>query len=200
MSKLKLPKKYISVSQIQLWKKDREKYISRYFLNIPEAPSIYADFGKLFAEATETYIKEGKIKNILPYFYGNEMDKVNGWEAEKQVAITVNDLTILGYIDAYCKKQNKVIDFKTSGRPWNIDQVRDSLQLKIYSMAIFVEHGEIPEVQINYLETKKVKNEIQFTGKFWNLNHKFTINECLAAVDYMHAAAVEISEEYCKFL
>ncbi len=68
-----LPKKYISVSQINLWYSDRQKYIDRYFLDLPQEPSIYMDFGKRFAEDTEAFIKNGIIMETFPDFY---IDKI----------------------------------------------------------------------------------------------------------------------------
>ena len=90
-----LPKEYISVSQVNLWHQDRQKYINRYFLNLPEEPSIYMEFGKSFAEATETFIKEGIITPSLPHFYLNKIRPLKGMQAEKPISLSINGINIL---------------------------------------------------------------------------------------------------------
>jgi hypothetical protein len=84
-----LPKKYISVSQINLWYSDRQKYINRYFLNLPEEPSIYMDFGKQFAEDTEAFIKNGIIMETFPDFYIDKIQSFKGLEAEKPISLVL---------------------------------------------------------------------------------------------------------------
>ena len=87
-----LPKKYISVSQINLWYSDRQKYINRYFLNLPEEPSIYMDFGKRFAEDTEAFIKNGIIMETFPDFYIDKIQSFKGLEAEKPISLFLSSL------------------------------------------------------------------------------------------------------------
>jgi hypothetical protein len=83
-----LPKKYISVSQINLWYSDRQKYIDRYFLDLPQEPSIYMDFGKRFAEDTEAFIKNGIIMETFPDFYIDKIQSFKGLEAEKPISLS----------------------------------------------------------------------------------------------------------------
>jgi len=94
-----LPKPYISVSQINLWYSDRQKYINRYFLNLPEEPSIYMDFGKQFATSTETFIRYGMIDKNLPRFYLEKIQSMIGLEAEKEISLSINDIQVKGFID-----------------------------------------------------------------------------------------------------
>jgi hypothetical protein len=196
---IQLPKKYISVSQVNLWHSDRQKYIDRYFLNLPEESSIYMDFGKQFATSTETFIKDGIIDDNLPHFYLDKIRPMNGLEAEKEIGLSINGVQIIGFIDAYDRANNKVIDFKTSGKPWIIDTLKNSLQMKVYALAMFTNGEEIPVSQINWLGTKKVKNEIQFTGESYELTYQFEMKELLEAVNYIFDTAKQISKEYITF-
>jgi hypothetical protein len=195
-----LPKKYISVSQINLWYSDRQKYINRYFLDLPEESSIYMDFGKQFATSTETYIKDGIIDNNLPHFYLDKIRPMKGLEAEKEISLSINDIQVKGFIDAWDVHNNRVIDFKTSGKPWVLDTLKNSLQMKVYALAMFVNGESIPESQINWLGTKKTKQGLEFTGESYELNHTFEMDELLKAIVLIETTCKEISEVYKSFL
>ena len=195
-----LPKKYISVSQINLWYSDRQKYINRYFLNLPEEPSIYMDFGKRFAEDTEAFIKNGIIMETFPDFYIDKIQAFKGCEAEKPISLSINDIQVVGYIDAWDRENNRVIDFKTSGRPWTTHTLHNSLQMKVYALAMFVNGDTIPESQINWLGTKRTKNGLSFTGESYELNHTFEMDDLLKAIVLIEQTCKEISEVYKSFL
>jgi hypothetical protein len=195
-----LPKPYISVSQINLWYSDRQKYINRYFLNLPEEPSIYMNFGKQFAEDTEAYIKDGIIMETFPDFYIEKIRPMKGLEAEKEISLSINDIQVKGFIDAWDVHNNRVIDFKTSGKPWTIDTLKTSLQMKVYSLAMFVNGDQIPECQINWLGTRRMKNGLIFTGESFELNYTFEMNELLKAIVLIEQTCKEISECYTSFL
>ena len=195
-----LPKKYISVSQINLWYSDRQKYINRYFLNIPEEPSIYMDFGKRFAEDTEAFITNGIIMETFPDFYIDKIQEFKVCEAEKPISLSINDIQVVGYIDAWDVANNRVIDFKTSGRPWTMDTLQNSLQMKVYALAMFVNGESIPESQINWLGTKKTKNGLSFTGESHELRHTFEMEELLKAIILIENTCKEISHAYHIYL
>jgi hypothetical protein len=195
-----LPKPYISVSQINLWYSDRQKYINRYFLNLPEEPSIYMNFGKQFATSTETFIRYGMIDKNLPRFYLEKIQSMIGLEAEKEISLSINDIQVKGFIDVWDIENNKVIDFKTSGKPWTMDTLKDSLQMKVYALAMFVNGDQIPESQINWLGTKRTKDGLEFTGESYELNHTFEMDELLKAIVLIEQTCKEISEVYKSFL
>jgi hypothetical protein len=195
-----LPKPYISVSQINLWYSDRQKYINRYFLNLPEEPSIYMNFGKQFAENTEAYIKDGIIMDTFPDFYIDKIRPMKGLEAEKEISMSINDIQVKGFIDAWDVQNNRVIDFKTSKIPWNINNLKNSLQMKVYALAMFVNGDQIPECQINWLGTTKTRKGLDFTGESFELNHTFEMDELLKAIVLIEQTCKDISEIYEAFL
>ena len=195
-----LPKKYISVSQINLWYSDRQKYIDRYFLDLPQEPSIYMDFGRQFAENTEAFINNGIIMETFPDFYIDKIQSFKGCEAEKPISLSINDIQVVGFIDAWDVANNRVIDFKTSGRPWTMDTLKDSLQMKVYALAMFVNGESIPESQINWLGTKRTKNGLSFTGESHELRHTFEMDDLLKAIVLIEQTCEEISNVYKDFL
>lgn len=195
-----LPKKYISVSQINLWYSDRQKYIDRYFLDLPQEPSIYMDFGRQFATSTETYINDGIIDNNLPHFYLDKIRPLKGLEAEKPISLSINDIQVVGFIDAWDMANNRIIDFKTSGKPWTIHTLQCSLQMKVYALAMFVNGDKIPETQINWLGTKRTKDGLSFTGESYELRHTFEMDDLLKAIVLIETTCKEISQVYSQFI
>jgi len=174
--------------------------MDRYFHLIPEEPSIYMEFGKTFATDCEAFIKDGIVNETFPTFYVDKMQPFKGKESEKEISLSINGVQVKGFIDVWDAENNKVIDFKTSGKSWTEQTLQDSLQMRIYSMAMFTNGQEIPVSQINYLETKVVNNKVEFTGKSYELNYQFTMNEMLQAIELVYETAVEISKQYDYFL
>jgi hypothetical protein len=158
------------------------------------------DFGKRFAEDTEAFIKNGIIMETFPDFYIDKIQSFKGLEAEKPISLSINDIQVVGYIDAWDRENNRVIDFKTSGRPWTMHTLHNSLQMKVYALAMFVNGDTIPESQINWLGTKRTKNGLSFTGESYELNHTFEMDDLLKAIVLIEQTCKEISEHYKRFL
>jgi hypothetical protein len=158
------------------------------------------NFGKQFAENTEAYIKNGIIMETFPDFYIEKIRPMKGLEAEKEISMSINDIQVKGFIDAWDVENNRVIDFKTSGKPWTMDTLKDSLQMKVYALAMFVNGESIPESQINWLGTKRNKNGLSFTGESHELRHTFEMEELLKSIVMIEQTCKEISENYKSFL
>jgi hypothetical protein len=158
------------------------------------------NFGKQFAEDTEAYIKDGIIMETFPDFYIDKIQSFKGCEAEKEISLSINDIQVKGFIDVWDVDNNRVIDFKTSGKPWTIDTLKDSLQMKVYALAMFVNGESIPESQINWLGTKRTKNGLYFTGESHEIRHTFEMEELLKAIVLIEQTCKEISENYKSFL
>lgn len=158
------------------------------------------DFGKQFAEDTEAFIKNGIIMETFPDFYIDKIQSFKGLEAEKPISLSINDIQVVGYIDAWDMANNRVIDFKTSGRPWTIHTLQCSLQMKVYALAMFVNGNKIPESQINWLGTKRTKDGLSFTGESYEIKHTFEMEDLLKAIVLIEQTCKEISAVYSKFI
>jgi len=78
--------------------------------------------------------------------------------------------------------------------------LHNSLQMKVYALAMFVNGDKIPESQINWLGTKRTKNGLSFTGESYELNHTFEMDDLLKAIVLIEQTCKEISEAYKRFL
>jgi hypothetical protein len=78
--------------------------------------------------------------------------------------------------------------------------LHNSLQMKVYALAMFVNGDTIPESQINWLGTKMTKNGLSFTGESYELNHTFEMDDLLKAIVLIEQTCKQISEVYKSFL
>jgi hypothetical protein len=136
----------------------------------------------------------------FPDFYIDKIQSFKGCEAEKEISLSINDIQVKGFIDAWDVNNNRVIDFKTSKIPWNINNLKNSLQMKVYALAMFVNGDQIPECQINWLGTTKTRRGLDFTGESFELNHTFEMDELLKAIVLIEQTCKEISKTYTSFL
>jgi hypothetical protein len=78
--------------------------------------------------------------------------------------------------------------------------LHNSLQMKVYALAMFVNGDTIPESQINWLGTRRTKDGLSFTGESYELNHTFEMEDLLKAIVLIEQTCKQISEVYKSFL
>jgi len=123
--KLNLPKKYLSFSQLTLWSKDREAYRKRYYEGIPMPDTEYTLFGREVHTAIDT---DPKFKDI-------RLDT-----AEKKIAVDIDGVPVLGYIDTFDQHTCDFGEYKSGirkkdGKPrWTQSLVQKHEQLPFYSL------------------------------------------------------------------
>ena len=141
---LDLPKKdengisYLSYSQIQLFKRDKNEYLERYILNKPFLGNAYTDFGSKVGEALET--------NNFKGFSSQEQRTLNKCtrldEFEKKVNLDFGDFYVLGYIDTNSEDEYT--------------------QLCYYALALKQEFGVLPsKAYVNFIR----RNGNAFNGE-----------------------------------
>jgi len=158
MTNLDLPKKdengisYISYSQIQLFKKDREEYHQRYILSQKFEGNAYTDFGSKVGKALETGdYNSFSTREITTLKKCERLD-----EFEKRVKINFEGFYVLGFIDTISKDYSKIIDYKTGGANKEYQYNKEEYtQLCYYALAIRQEFGITPKTaQVNFIRRK----------------------------------------------
>jgi hypothetical protein len=81
-----------------------------------------------------------------------------------------------------------------------MDTLKDSLQMKVYALAMFVNGESIPESQINWLGTKRTKDGLSFTGESHEIRHTFEMDDLLKGIVLIEQTCKEISDNYKSFL
>ena len=144
---LKLPKPWLSHSQMSLWKRDKEKYRARYYQNEKDPDNVFSLFGR----ETHSLLETKKNLAHIPRFSVPELE----------IKVTIAGVPVLGYIDSFAPKRRSFIDFKTGirfpdGSPrWTQLEVEKSDQLPLYSLLIQEKYGRVyPVCKLIWLETR----------------------------------------------
>lgn len=152
---LDLPKKdeqgksYLSDSQIQLFKMDRDKYHRRYILGEKFEGNAYTDFGSKVGEALENNDFDGFTEEEAGVL--KHCDRLD--EFEKEVRLDFGGFYLLGFIDTNSKDYSRIIDYKTGGKGKERQYYEPEYkQLCYYALALRQEFGVTPTTaQVNFI-------------------------------------------------
>lgn len=155
---LKLPKPYLSYSQVRLWLEDKEKYRDRYYRRISEPGNRWLMFGSEIAKGLET--GEIQIPGLIQYPV-----------SEHQIKLDVEGVPFYAYIDSYDPKRRKFREYKTGmpkagGLPrWTQKEVDNHMQLDVYSLLIQLSEGSVDdECHLDWIVTQNKKKTVMFNG------------------------------------
>jgi len=191
---LKLPRPHLSISQINLWETDPSAYMKRYFLNISDAPSSMMEFGKQFASDIEDYVKgEQREYNFPPNFLQNILLYPH---VEYKLDHDFGDFKFIGYIDNASENFGIIRDFKTGTAAWTQDRLVNSLQMKAYSLILFIQKGIIPTCFIDYYKTRIKGKGMEWTDVHETYQHTFSMIDLVETDSRIRKAAEEIAEAY----
>ena len=205
---LKLPKSYLSYSQMRVWLDDKDQYRQRYYLGQEQGGSRYLLFGSEMAKGLE----DGTIKIPALVQYAVQ---------EEQIKLDVEGVPFYAYIDQFDPVRNKFREIKTgimrrNGAPrWTQDLVNQHMQLDVYSALIREKFGSVDdECHLDWIITRnKVKEiemdghllksesgELEITGEVVSFRRVITETERARIKFLIRSVAEEISEDYRGFL
>ncbi len=93
--------------------------------------------------------------NYLPKF-----EQLDIADMEKEIIFDIDGIEMIGYLD-YILREGVIMDIKTSTRRWKPEDVKDSLQMRLYTLAYREYYGEKEKgVRIDVLlKNKKREND-----------------------------------------
>ena len=197
----KLPKNYVSHSQISLWRaaKTHRQYIKRYFFKEPQFQPKEFAFGKDVAEELE---KEN-IFDVKPEYLNILMQLPRIGTPEVELVKQMRGYYTKSFLDRYDYETNTIIEFKTGKNAWNQRLVDEAEQLKFYSWSVERNFGEIPNCQLWYMETEndpKADFKIKFTGKVEKFETKFNEFDLELFELNLETTVREIATAYDQYL
>jgi len=197
---LKLPKKALSYSAINLWYKDKRAYRRKYYEGIYPPETKYTIFGR----QAEEEVYAGKLPGV-PFFGGKQ----------KKLVTEIAGVPIIAYLDSFDEETKQIIDYKSGilkkdGAPrWTKVDVHNLKQLPFYSLLVERIYGNAhPEALLVWLETELRKpdtllsqgEKVALTGKFQIFKRRIAKWEREQMVEWTRKAAKEISWDYEKWL
>lgn len=199
-NKYYLPKPYLSYSAISSFMSYPADFRARYYENKPMIVTPELAFGKRIGELLEN--NDESMRHVLRYD-----------TAEQELKFEVDGIPILGYIDTFDTKLNKIGEYKTGKTPWTEARVKKHLQLDIYSLGVETIFGEVDdECVLVWLETRRKEvqqggrrthagaYEIEFTGKVKEFTRVITKEDRETAYNTIIKVAQDISEDYTDWL
>ncbi len=205
---IKLPKPYISYSQIRLWLDNKDFYRDRYYANKDDRKTTALMFGSEIAKGLE----EKTI--IIP-------DLVLLPVQEFKINIEIEDIPVFAYLDQYDPDRKKFREIKTGqmkvdGSPrWNQNAVNQHFQLDMYSLLIEESQGcvddethldwlhvrhKIKEIEFDGMILKSDSNELELTGEVTSFRRVIVKTERDRMRILLKTVAHEISNDYQAWL
>lgn len=199
---LKLPKKYLSYSQLRLWLEDKNKYRDRYYKDLQEKKTKELYFGSEIAKGLE----DGTIviPNLILYPV-----------KEEQIRCDVKGVPFYAYIDQFWPQKLKLRETKTGKHAWTPARVKNHYQLDVYSLLIETKYESVDdECHLDWIITRnKVKeiefdghklegqsNEIEMVGDVVTFARVITKTERARMAILIRSVAEEISKDYAAYL
>lgn len=201
-SKISLPKGYLSWSQLDVWRRNPDRYKEEYFYDLPKLDTKYLRFGKWFAKE----IEKGRHKKYFPDL--PVYDKF-----EHKMEIELDGVKLLSYIDSCHPEEHVFLEYKTGKAPWSLKKVQKHDQLAFYALGLYKLTGKMPEYcDLVWLETAEIdeskmkglyniENEgIYFTGRMEVYRRYFDIRELERIEAEIIKSATDISQAYQKLI
>lgn len=156
--KYNLPRSYLSYSSWSLWKKNKQAFRQKYYLNEASFETVETVFGKNIAKRLED--KDPALSFIPSYS-----------KSEHGIETLIGDVPVKGYLDTFEPKTFSFGEYKTGhlnkdGKaPWDIVKVAKHDQLPFYSLLIESKYGKVDRVTyLHWIETKFKEKKIMFEG------------------------------------
>lgn len=199
--KIILPKRHLSWSQFDKWKRNPKQYMAEYFENGKKLDTKYLRFGKGIAKM----IEDGSYKELIPDLHVYD-------KPEFQVNVTYEGVNLLSYIDSYDETLNVFDEYKTGKNPWDQAKVQKHGQLLFYATALSILKGDMPFFcDLYWIETSdepadpddfwaQAEKKLAVTGKIVPFRRNFDEREIVRMKAEIVKVASEISEAYQKFI
>ena len=200
----KLPKRALSWSAIDLWRRNPRDFRLKYYENKPL---------KFFAEQEMLF---GKQIGELLEANDPTLSKIPRYDTpEQKCEVEIEPgLLFVGYLDSFDSKKNKILEYKTSHNPdrWNLPTVHKHDQLVIYSVLVQLKFGKVDNTlhliwmetawrQVVDVEHGQVNQlELYLTGKMKRFRRVISQKERNKMRQTIIETAREISDDYKVYL
>lgn len=201
MAKLLNPRGYLSWTQIDMWRRSRQRYIDKYMLGDgKDIINSGLEYGKVTSDALETGETTGDelldaVVALLPRYSEREH------EIRVQMRTNGHTFDLLGKMDTFDPKGLRFREYKTGRVKWTQSKAQAHKQMHHYATMINLKHGQLPtEAWLDWAETEEVDGVVGFTGHIESFHVKLGMTEVLEYMALAGKVAREIDEEYRKQL
>ena len=186
--KFKLPRGYISWSQMSLFLRSPAEYKRIYIDGGDGFKSDYMDFGREFAEALDGNKSDRQdieiMKEILPAYPKREF----------KIEADFNGIKLLGILDGWNPRKRIIGEYKT-GKKWTQSTVNKHDQLLFYALCVWLKYRKVPKVKLHWVETSRDDyGNLMLTGMFKNFERDVRLSDLLLFASKIEKVVKEISK------
>lgn len=210
---IQLPRGYISYSQKQLWKNDKQRYKEIYFDNRDELRTSNAgmEYGKVVADALEKGVQTDDLLTDSAMLLLPKYD-VADQEIRVEFKTKEGTVMVLAKPDTRDSKSWAFREYKTGKTRWTQKKAQEHPQMRFYAMAIYLASGKvIREAHLDWIETFDMvtatddsglptERKITPTGHVETFTVKFTLNDILNEMADTARVAKEIEIAYASHI
>lgn len=209
---INLPKPHLSYSAASLWYSSKPSFRNKYYRNAPSISNIPMEFGKETADLLKDNPDHESLRNVIKYPIRDE-----------GFTVDVDDVPVLMFPDTLSLdgipsfREYKTSEWVEGDPTWTQKKVDDHMQLKLYSLGIKLQYGDVQNVcHLDWLITRMIKHvdQVKVGGKVYDVPIELpqltgevktfaTVvddSERLRARMWIVQAAHEISADYKEFL
>lgn len=198
---LKLPKGYLSFSQIDLWLKSPDTYRKKYYGGVNFAPSVAMVFGNEVTEAMERGEDWVAFIPRYPVF-------------ERKLLVEIEGIPVVAYIDNSEPTTNAFREQKTGKTKWTENKVNKHIQLPLYSLLLEIEDGFVTDecilvdvrtrnktkvYKMGDIEMKGESRELELTGEVFETKRIITDEDRAEMRKTVIRVGREIEEDYAAY-
>lgn len=207
MKTLKLPRPYLSNSQVELWLRDPEKYVLHYFHDMKvmhESPALL--YGKSLATHLEngTFGDDADMKRVLKQFKKYD---VRDQAMYATLKTKKGVIPLMGKPDTFSTKTLAFREYKSGTYKWDQKRAQEHPQLLFYNVLIYLNHNQISkDIWLDWIQTEEVVNFDDLTSKMKSVGNvqsfevTHTLRDVLEHMSLISKVAFQISARYEKHL
>lgn len=205
MKKLLTPRGYLSWTQVDMWRRSKDRYIRRYFEGGEDFSNEAMRFGKRTSEALEGAEDDDELMTAVVAL----LPRYEKREHQIRVPFKTKNGTVdlLGRMDTFGMKQGpRFREYKTGVTVWTQAKAEKHPQMKHYGALIWLEKLTLPtEAWLDWAQTAWETNaegfrEIRFTGQISTFHVKISVQDILEYLAIVSKVAQEIDKEYNAYL
>ena len=167
---MRLPRGYLSWSQMDLFLRDQQEYYRRYFLGQFPPPNEAMKYGsKIHKAIAERQHQDEVIDAFISLIPKYDIP-------EKKIIVNLDEIPLLGYIDSFNSKTFNFIEYKTGKTKWTQRKVDNHGQIDFYSLMIFQKYQVIPEAKLIWIEANY---QTGISGNIYEFTTKRTMEQLL---------------------
>jgi len=116
----------------------------------------YHEYRLLGEDMVKNYIALQPTLNNIYKLDGGQAEQYFRKQLVNPITGELSRIPVSGILDKYLAG-NRVLEYKTSAKPWSKEETRFKIQSRIYSLFAFTETGKIPEEVLYFILLKKFK-------------------------------------------